>query len=132
MNATLHCLLGCGIGEVIGMILAVWLGLTMVSSMVLAVVLGFIFGLALGVRPLLKKHFTFRKALRTVIVAEGISIVVMEAFEVLTQVVIPGVMHAGLDEGIFWIGMGAALMVGFIAALPVNYVMIKRGVRHVH
>jgi hypothetical protein len=130
--ATLHCLLGCGLGEVAGMALAAWLGLAMVPSMALAVLLGFIFGLGLGVLPLVRKKFSVSKALKIVIVAEGLSIVVMETFEVLTQVLIPGVMEAGLDDGIFWLGMGAALLAGFLAALPVNYIMIRRGVRHSH
>ena len=65
-------------------------------------------------------------------IGEGLSIAVMEAFEVLTKVMIPGVMEASLSVSIFWLGMLAALAVGFIAALPVNYFMIKRGVRHQH
>jgi hypothetical protein len=132
LSATLHCLLGCGLGEVLGMIVSVWLGLSMTNSMILAVVLGFVFGLALGVQPLIRKKFAFVAALKIVILAEGLSIVVMEAVEVLVQVKIPGVMEAGLSEPIFWIGMLAGLAAGFVAALPVNYIMVKRGVRHVH
>lgn len=132
LSATLHCLLGCGLGEVLGMVIAVWLGLSMTTSMILAIILGFIFGLALGVIPLVRKQFTFRKALKTVVLAEGLSIVVMEAFEVGTQILIPGVMEAGLGEPVFWFGMLAALFVGFLAALPVNYILIRRGVRHQH
>jgi len=131
-SATLHCLLGCGIGEVGGMIIATWLGMSMINSMILAVILGFVAGLALGIVPLLRNGFSFVHALKTVIIAEGLSIAVMEAFEVGTQVLIPGVMEAGLTDAIFWIGMIAGLAVGFIAAFPVNYVMIKRGVRHQH
>lgn len=132
VSATFHCLLGCGLGEVLGMVLSVWLGLSMVSTTVFSIVLGFIAGLMLGIVPLLRRNFTVGGALRTVIVAEGLSIAVMEAFEFLTQWMIPGVMTAGLSDRIFWIGMVASLVVGFIAAFPVNYVMIKRGVRHVH
>lgn len=132
VSATLHCLIGCGVGEVFGMILATWLGLSMVSSMILAIVLGFIFGFALGILPLIRKHFSLYKAFKIVLVAEGLSIVVMEAFEVLIQVIIPGVLTAGLTDAIFWIGMLISLVVGFIAAFPVNYYLIKKGIRHVH
>jgi copper chaperone CopZ len=132
VSATLHCLLGCGIGEVAGMIIATYLGWSMIDSVILAVSLGFVFGFALGVIPLIKKGFSFSRSFKIVLVAEGLSIAVMEAFEVLTQAAIPGVMEAGLKDGIFWLGMAAALLVGFIAALPVNYYMIKRGVRHQH
>ena len=37
-----------------------------------------------------------------------------------------------LTDGIFWIGMLLALAAGFIAALPINYIFAKRGVRHAH
>ncbi len=57
---------------------------------------------------------------------------VMETFEVLVQVYSPGVMDAGLTDGIFWLGMLLGLIAGFIAAFPVNYIFIKRGYRHQH
>ena len=132
VSATFHCLVGCGIGEVVGMIIGTYLSLTMLQTTILAVVLGFIAGMALGILPLLRSQFTMTNALKTVFAGEGLSIAVMEAFEVGTQFAIPGVMEAGLTDGIFWIGMFAALAVGFVAALPVNVVMIRRGVRHVH
>jgi len=86
----------------------------------------------LGILPLKNAGFTLGKALKTVIIAEGLSIAVMEAFEVITEMAIPGVMTAHITDSIFWIGMIAALAVGFIAAFPVNYIFIKRGVRHRH
>ena len=132
ISATMHCLLGCGIGEVVGMIIATYLGFSMINAMILAVSLGFVFGFGLGIIPFLKKGLSFTQSIKIVLVAEGLSITVMEAFEVFTQLMIPGVMTASLTDGIFWLGMGAALFIGFIAALPVNYYMIKRGVRHQH
>jgi F0F1-type ATP synthase assembly protein I len=132
LNATLHCLIGCGIGEVMGMIIGTALNMSMFDTTILSVIMGFVAGLSLGVLPLLKASFTLKNAFKTVLIGEGLSIVVMEAFEVLTQWMIPGVMEAHLTDMIFWIGMAAALAVGFIAALPVNYVMIRRGVRHQH
>jgi hypothetical protein len=132
ISATLHCLLGCGIGEVVGMIIATYFGFSMTGSLVISIVLGFVFGFALGIIPLLRKGISFSQSIKMVLVAEGLSIAVMEAFEALTQSIIPGVMTAQLSDGIFWIGMIAGLLVGFIAAFPVNYFMIKRGVRHQH
>ena len=132
ISATLHCLLGCGIGEVVGMVIATYFGFSMINSMVLAIILGFVFGFGLGIIPLIRKGISFSQSIKIVLVAEGLSIAIMEAFEVLTQFFIPGVMEAKLSDGIFWFGMIAGLIVGFIAALPVNYFMIKRGVRHQH
>lgn len=132
VSATLHCLLGCGIGEVAGIIIGTYFGWGMPATMTLAIILGFVFGLLLGIIPLLRKSFSIKNAFKIVFAAEFLSIAVMEAFEVGTQLVIPGVMEAGLTDAIFWLGMLAALAVGFISAFPVNYYMIKKGVRHQH
>jgi hypothetical protein len=131
-SATLHCLAGCGIGEVIGIIIGVALSLSNVSTIILAVMLGFIFGLALGIIPLLKANFTFKRAMKQVLIAEGLSIAFMETAEVLVEVYTPGVMGAGLTSALFWGGMLLALSAGFIAAFPVNYIMIGKGIRHQH
>lgn len=131
-SATTHCLLGCGIGEVVGVIIGTALALSNVQTIILAVSLGFVFGFALGLIPLLRARFQLKDALRQVLIAEGLSIVVMETFEVLVEVYTPGVMQAGLTSWLFWAGMLLALVAGFIAAFPVNYVLVGRGIRHVH
>lgn len=131
-SATLHCLLGCGLGEVIGMIIGTALKMDNVPRIVLAVLLGFVFGFVLGIRPLLRGGFAFRQAARIVMAAEGLSIAVMETAEVLVEVYTPGVMQAGLTDGIFWLGMLLALAAGFAAAFPVNVVLVSRGIRHQH
>ncbi len=131
-SSTSHCLMGCGLGEVLGVIIGTALELPIVHTMVLAIVLGFVFGFIFGLRPLLRAGFDFRRALRQVFIAETLSIVVMEATQVLVQVFTPGVMQAGLLSWIFWLGMGLALVAGYIAAFPVNYVLVGKGIRHVH
>ena len=131
-SATVHCLIGCGLGEVAGMIIGTALSFNNTNTIILAVILGFVFGFILGMRPLLKAGFTYRRAFELVLITEGLSIAVMEAAEVLAEVYIPGVMQAHLHEPIFWIGMVLALIAGFIAAYPVNYIMIKRGIKHQH
>ncbi len=83
-------------------------------------------------RPLLRAGFDFSRAVRQVFIAESLSIVVMEATEVLVQIYTPGVMGAGLGSWTFWAGMSLALAAGYIAALPVNYVLVGKGIRHVH
>lgn len=131
-SATLHCLIGCGIGEVAGVIIGTALDFTMMNTMILGVLLGFVMGFLFGAYPLLRAGFGVRRALRQVLIAEGLSIAVMEAFEVLVQVYTPGVMEAGLGDAIYWYGMGAALVVGFVAAYPVNWYLLGRGIRHEH
>ncbi len=131
-SATLHCLLGCGLGEVAGLAIGIALGLSTVSTIVLAVTLGFVFGFGLGLIPLVKAKFLLKDAVRQVLIVEGLSIAVMETAEVLVEVYTPGVMGAGLASWTFWGGMLLALTAGFIAAFPVNYILVGRGIRHVH
>ncbi len=131
-SATLHCLLGCGLGEVLGMVIGTWLDMSNVSTMILAIILGFVFGFAFGMVPLLRAGFSFRRALKQVLIAEGLSIAVMEAVEVSVQVNMPGVMSAHLQDWVFWRGMLIGLAAGFVAAFPVNYYFIRRGIRHLH
>ena len=131
-SATLHCLLGCGLGEVLGVIIGRILGMGNVSTMVLAISLGFVFGFGFGLWPLLRGGFRIAESVKIVLVAEGLSIAVMETAEVLVQVYTPGVMEAGLSDDIFWLGMLAALAAGFAAAFPVNLILVKNGIRHRH
>ena len=132
LSATLHCLLGCGIGEVVGMVIAVMFLLSNVTSLVLTIALGFIFGFALGITPLLRAGFPFGRAFKQVLIAEGLSIAVMEGVEVLVSVNIPGVMDAHVTDPLFWGGMLLGLAAGFVAAYPVNYLLVSKGVRHQH
>ena len=131
-NATVHCLSGCFLGELLGLIISLIIGLGTMESTLLAVAMGFVMGLFLGVLPLIKAGYNFNNAIKIIILAEGISIAVMEGFEVLIMILIPGVMDAGIFDILFWSGMIGGLAVGFIAALPINYLMIKRGIRHSH
>ena len=41
-------------------------------------------------------------------------------------------MQASLGDLIFWIGMLFASIMGFMASFPVNYFLIKKGVRSHH
>ncbi len=115
-----------------GMIIGVALASSNVATLVLAVALGFVFGFAFGLIPLLRAGFEWGRAIKQVLIADVLSIVVMETAEVLIQVYTPGVMEAGLGAPIFWFGMLLALAAGFVAAFPVNYLLVGKGIRHHH
>ena len=132
ISATVHCLLGCGLGEIVGVIIGVALAWSNLATLVLAVALGFVFGFAFGLIPLLRAGFEWGRAIKQVLIADVLSIVVMETAEVLVQVYTPGVMEAGLGAPIFWLGMLLALTAGFVVAFPVNYILVGKGIRHHH
>lgn len=131
-SATLHCLIGCGLGEVLGMVIGTWLHMNNFNTMLLAIILGFVLGFAFGMVPLIRAGFSFNKAFRQVLIAEGLSIAVMETVEVWVQVSTPGVMDSHLSDWLFWKGMLFGLIAGFIAAFPINYFFVKKGIRHQH
>jgi len=127
--ATTHCLIGCSIGEILGMFLATYFGLSNPLTIGLAIVLAFIFGYSLTLVPLLK-HLSFKKALSTAFISDTASITVMEIVDNGTIILIPGALHAHIDEPLFWISLALSLTVAFLFALPVNYFLIKRGKGH--
>jgi len=131
-SATAHCLMGCGLGEIVGVVIGTALALSITQTIILAVTLGFVFGFALGLIPLMRANLGWKHSIKQVLVAEGLSIAVMETAEVLVEVYTPGVMSAGLLSPLFWGGMILALAAGFIAAYPVNYWLIGRGLKHCH
>lgn len=65
-------------------------------------------------------------------IAEALSIAVMEGVEVLVAVNIPGAMEALVTEPLFWGSMVLGLIAGFAAAYPVNYFFVSKGIRHQH
>jgi putative flippase GtrA len=118
--------------KVAGTCIRIGLGLDNATTLLLAITLGFVFGFALSIKPLLKAEFTFKQAFKQMLIAEGASILVMEAAEALVEVYTPDVMSAGLSDAVFWMGMVLALGAGFVAAFPINYYLVRKGVRHQH
>lgn len=132
VSATAHCLTGCGLGEVSGFFIGTVLGLSYLTSIVVGILAGFIFGYILGILPLLRANITLKHATHIVFATEFLSFVVMEIGEVLIEIFFPGMKRAGLKNLTYWIGLSVALATGFIAAFPVNFILVSRGVRHQH
>lgn len=130
INATLHCLTGCAIGEILGMMLGVFFGWHMATTMLVAITLAFIFGYSFSLIPLLRGGLRLAEALPIVLAADTLSILTMEVVDNSIMAAIPGAMDAGLVNPIFWLSMSLALSVAFVAAVPVNYYLLKRGKGH--
>jgi hypothetical protein len=131
VSATLHCLTGCAIGEVLGLVIGTALGLGTGQTIVLATLLAFIFGFSLSTMPLVKAGVGFTAALSVVAAADTLSIATMELVDNAVMLAIPGAMHAGLSNPLFWVSMPIALTAAFFAALPVNEYLIDRKRGHV-
>jgi hypothetical protein len=129
-SATLHCLTGCAIGEVLGLIIGTIFGLSILMTIALAITLAFVFGYTLSTLPLMKAGLTFTAALPLVFAADTLSIATMEVVDNLVMLSIPGALHAGLVDPLFWISMAIALTVAYFVALPVNRYQLQKGKGH--
>jgi Domain of unknown function (DUF4396) len=129
-TATTHCLTGCAVGEVLGMALATWWGWSDSASIALAVVLAFVFGYAFTAGPLLRTGLALGAVAGIALAADTVSIAVMEVVDNAIMVSIPGAMHAGLANWIFWAALAFAFAVAFVVTLPVNKWLIGRGKGH--
>lgn len=129
-SATLHCLTGCAIGEVAGMVISTALKWPAAPSIVLSIALAFAFGYSLSMLPLLRHGLGLKKALGLALLADTLSITVMELADNGFILAIPGAVHANLDTVLFWASLVVSLGVAFAVAFPVNRYLIARGKGH--
>ncbi|MER6590330.1 DUF4396 domain-containing protein [Micromonospora purpureochromogenes] len=130
VTATRHCLTGCAIGEVLGLVIGTALGWPHGSSIALAVALAFVFGYSLTIIPVLRSGLALGAVIGVAFAADTVSITVMEIVDNLIMLSIPGAIDAGLDTWLFWLSLALALAVAFVATVPVNRALIRRGKGH--
>jgi hypothetical protein len=130
LAATWHCLTGCAIGETLGLGIATAAGWDDTTSIALAVVLAFCLGYALTLKPLLRARVPAREAARVALAADTVSITVMEIIDNGFVLLVPGAMEAGLGDLLFWWSLALALALAFLAAFPVNRLLIAPGRGH--
>lgn len=128
--ATVHCLAGCAIGEITGLVIGEILGFSAIATIALAFVLAFLFGYSLSLLPLLKAGAVFVVALKTVLLADTLSILTMEIVDNLVMAAVPGALEAGIVNPIFWLSMSLALSLAFLATYPVNKYLIGKNLGH--
>jgi hypothetical protein len=130
ISATLHCLTGCAIGEIAGMAIGTGFGLSNFTTIVLSIALAFVFGYTLTSLPLLRAGFAVAAVVPIALASDTLSITTMEIVDNLVLVVIPGALHAGLGDLLFWGSLAFALALAFVFAVPVNKWLIERGKGH--
>ena len=130
VSATLHCLTGCAIGEVLGLVIGTALGWGDLQTVALAVLLAFLFGYAFTIGPVLRSGLPLATAVKVALVADTVSITVMEVVDNAVMLLVPGAMDAGLGSVLFWAALAFALAVAFVVTVPVNRWLIARGRGH--
>ena len=132
-RATIHCLTGCSIGEVAGLLIGVSLGIGVFWTITLAVALAFLVGISLAIKPIMHDQgLGITASLKVVWVGEVISITVMEIAMNIVDLGIGGVQVSSVFTGIFWIGIAAAIPCGYIAAWPINHILLTKQLKSCH
>ncbi|GAB4532471.1 MAG: DUF4396 domain-containing protein [Parvularculaceae bacterium] len=132
-HATLHCLTGCVIGEVAGLAIGVTLGLGVWATIGLATALAYISGFTLGLLPVMRRrNKSFWQALKLIWLGEAISIGVMEIAMNAADYAVGGMQAGAVLSVQFWLGVAVAVPAGFLAAWPVNWLLLKRDLKKCH
>jgi len=130
VSATLHCLAGCAIGEMIGVTIGTHSGFQPHQTVILAAILSFISGYTVSTWPLMRAGLPFKKAFRTVLAADTVSILTMTLTDNLLILLIPGAMDKNLAHPVYWLSRSISLTAAFIAAYPVNLWQLNKGKGH--
>ena len=93
-------------------------------------VLAFFFGYLLTGSSVLRSGMDLRTAVTVALAADTVSILVMEIVDNAVMLVVPGALHAGLGDLLFWASLVFSLVVAFVVTVPVNRAMISRGRGH--
>ncbi len=133
-GSTMHCVAGDGVGILAGAVIESYLALSQPMGIALEYVLGFGFGWTIFQALFMRSVFggSYRKSLRKTFLAEFFSM------NILMAAMLPVVAFGRLAIGTilvprmpeFWFVMSMALLVGFVAAFPMNWWLVARGLKH--
>jgi hypothetical protein len=127
-RSTAHCYSGCGAGEIAGVVIAAGiLELPTLGIAALTFTLAYVAGFALTVGPLVQEGMAWSQALWDAAVSETASITVMEVVAIGVDLLLAG--EAGLGDALFWASLVFSLSMGFLAAFPVNVLLVRLGVK---
>ena len=131
-HATLHCLIGCAIGEILGVVIGTAIGWGIWGRMGLGTALAFVFGLNLAAFPLLRRgNMAFFTAMKVIFWGEVVSILAMEIAMNAADYFFGGA-QAYFNDWRYWVGFLVMLPAGYLAGLPVNYILIKAAIKRHH
>ncbi|MBX4197374.1 DUF4396 domain-containing protein [Candidatus Saccharibacteria bacterium] len=127
---TRHCLTGCAIGEVLGMAIGEVLDWRNLLQTTAAIVLAFFFGYLLTFYSARKRNMGRNQAVKTALATDTVSIATMETIDNAFIWVVPGAINATLGTFLFWWSLVISLAIAFLVTVPVNRLLISRGIGH--
>lgn len=133
IGSTMHCVAGDGIGILAAAVIGYVIGVQPWADLVIEYVLGFLFGWMVFQALFMKSMFgSYRESLKKTFMAELLSMnAVMGG---MAAVMIPWMTntmpHPTPTGPTFWFIMSLSLCAGFLVALPMNWWLVDRGLKH--
>ncbi|MCB1489987.1 MAG: DUF4396 domain-containing protein [Bauldia sp.] len=134
LGSTMHCVAGDGIGILVGAVIGSVIMLPMIADLALEYVLGFGFGWtifqALFMRDMAGGDYG--KSLRMTFMAEFLSMNCLMGGMIVVSMLAWKDVAAAHDplQPLFWFRMSVALMIGFVAAYPMNWWLVAHHLKH--
>jgi Domain of unknown function (DUF4396) len=134
LGSTMHCVAGDGVGIIVGAVLSAVLVLPRPAETAVEYVLGFGFGWTIFQALFMRKQAggSYRQALINTFVPELLSMNLLMAGMVPTAMILRSQIAGAEDPATpaFWFVMSMALLVGFIAAYPMNWWLVANHLKH--
>lgn len=135
---TLHCGAGCTLGDLLSQLICLRMpviiaGRRLLGGWSLDIVMAFIAGILFryyAIRPMRK--IGRGKAILTALKADSLSLIFWQTgMYGWMAISIFLLFHRALEQPdpVFWLMMQLAMLVGFVTALPVNWWLLKRGIK---
>jgi hypothetical protein len=133
LGSTMHCVAGDGVGILAGAVLSSAFGLKGLAEIALEYVLGFAFGWTVFQALFMRDMFgSYRRALTSTFIPELLSMNMLMAGMVPTVMALRVLLGTGGNPATpgFWFVMSMALLAGFIIAYPMNWWLVRYGLKH--
>ncbi len=134
LGSTMHCVAGDGVGILAGAVLAHVFDLTGLREVALEYALGFAFGWMVFQALFMRDMFggSYPRSIARTFIPELLSMNFLMAGMVPTMMILQMQLGRGADPttAAFWFVMSMALLVGFIAAYPMNWWLVRYNLKH--
>ncbi|WP_208430459.1 DUF4396 domain-containing protein [Methyloceanibacter sp. wino2] len=133
LGSTMHCAAGDGVGILVGAVIGALVALPLMVDFALEYVLGFAFGWTIFQALFMGEMFgTYWKALKGTFTSEFLSMnCLMGGMLPVSALAFQGNPNAhDPTQALFWFRMSLALMVGALAAYPMNYWLVAHHLKH--
>jgi hypothetical protein len=133
LGSTMHCVAGDGVGILVGAVVGSVLVLSRLADIAVEYALGFLFGWTIFQALFMKSMVgSYRRSLTSTFIPELLSMNILMAAMVMVRTVLMRRIDGAGDPTTpeFWWVMSMALLAGFIAAYPMNWWLVTRGLKH--